>query len=84
MSVLEVRVLSKAFGGVRAVSEVSFKIGEGEFLAMIGPNGAGNALRERQHQQQDDEAQQRAPIFGLPHHRVLQGGKYRGADDRPA
>jgi branched-chain amino acid transport system ATP-binding protein len=41
MSVLEVRALSKAFGGVRAVSEVSFTIGAGEFLAMIGPNGAG-------------------------------------------
>jgi len=41
MSVLEVRSLSKAFGGVRAVSEVSFAIGAGEFLAMIGPNGAG-------------------------------------------
>ena len=40
-------------------------------------------LRERQHQQQDDGAQQRAPIFGLPHHRVLQGGEHRGADDRP-
>jgi branched-chain amino acid transport system ATP-binding protein len=41
MSVLEVRSLSKAFGGVRAVSEVSFKVAPGEFLAMIGPNGAG-------------------------------------------
>ena len=33
MSVLEVRALSKAFGGVRAVSEVSFAVGQGEFLA---------------------------------------------------
>ncbi|HZL60933.1 MAG TPA: ABC transporter ATP-binding protein [Pseudolabrys sp.] len=41
MSVLEVRSLSKAFGGVRAVSEVSFAIGQRQFLAMIGPNGAG-------------------------------------------
>jgi branched-chain amino acid transport system ATP-binding protein len=41
MSVLEVRSLSKAFGGVRAVSEVGFKVAQGEFLAMIGPNGAG-------------------------------------------
>jgi branched-chain amino acid transport system ATP-binding protein len=41
MSVLEVRALSKAFGGVRAVADVSFTIGAGEFLAMIGPNGAG-------------------------------------------
>ena len=40
MSLLEVRSLSKAFGGVRAVSEVSFAVGQGEFLAMIGPNGA--------------------------------------------
>jgi branched-chain amino acid transport system ATP-binding protein len=41
MSLLGVRALSKAFGGVRAVSDVSFTIGAGEFLAMIGPNGAG-------------------------------------------
>jgi branched-chain amino acid transport system ATP-binding protein len=41
MSVLEVRSLSKAFGGVRAVSDVSFAVGQAEFLAMIGPNGAG-------------------------------------------
>ena len=41
MSVLEVRVLSKAFGGVRAISEVGFAVARGEFLAMIGPNGAG-------------------------------------------
>jgi branched-chain amino acid transport system ATP-binding protein len=41
MSVLEVRALSKAFGGVRAVSEVGFAVALGEFLAMIGPNGAG-------------------------------------------
>ena len=41
MSVLEVRGLSKSFGGVRAVSDVGFTVGEAEFLAMIGPNGAG-------------------------------------------
>jgi branched-chain amino acid transport system ATP-binding protein len=43
MSVLVVRFLSKAFGGVRAVNEVSFAVGRGEFLAMIGPNGAGKS-----------------------------------------
>jgi branched-chain amino acid transport system ATP-binding protein len=43
MTVLELRALSKSFGGVRAVNEVSFAIGRGEFLAMIGPNGAGKS-----------------------------------------
>ena len=43
MSVLEVRSLSKAFGGVRAVNEVGFAVGRAEFLAMIGPNGAGKS-----------------------------------------
>ena len=41
MSVLAVSGLSKAFGGVRAVSSVSFAVDAGELLAMIGPNGAG-------------------------------------------
>jgi len=41
MSVLAVRSLSKAFGGVRAVNEVGFAVEQAEFLAMIGPNGAG-------------------------------------------
>jgi branched-chain amino acid transport system ATP-binding protein len=39
--ILEARNLSKSFGGVRAVANVSFGVGAGELLAMIGPNGAG-------------------------------------------
>jgi branched-chain amino acid transport system ATP-binding protein len=41
VSTLAVDGLSKAFGGVRAVSDVSFTVDAGELLAMIGPNGAG-------------------------------------------
>ncbi len=40
-NLLEVRGVSKRFGGLIAVSEVSFDIGEGEILGLIGPNGAG-------------------------------------------
>ncbi|MGA2991996.1 MAG: ABC transporter ATP-binding protein [Candidatus Korobacteraceae bacterium] len=38
---LEVRGISKSFGGLRAVRDVSFSIGEGEIVGLIGPNGAG-------------------------------------------
>jgi ABC-type branched-subunit amino acid transport system ATPase component/ABC-type branched-subunit amino acid transport system permease subunit len=38
---LKVENLSRAFGGLKAVSEVSFSIAEGEILGIIGPNGAG-------------------------------------------
>ncbi|MBT5048194.1 MAG: ABC transporter ATP-binding protein [Rhodospirillaceae bacterium] len=38
---LVVQELSKAFGGVQAVDNVSFSVGAGKLLAMIGPNGAG-------------------------------------------
>ena len=41
MKVLAVRDLSKAYGGVQAVSKISFSVAAGELLAMIGPNGAG-------------------------------------------
>ena len=39
--VLSVRHLSKSFGGLQAVSNVSFDLAAGELLALIGPNGAG-------------------------------------------
>jgi branched-chain amino acid transport system permease protein len=39
--VLEIRNLSKAFGGLLAVSDVSLDVQRGEILGVIGPNGAG-------------------------------------------
>lgn len=41
MPVLEVHGVSKSFGGIRAVSDVSFNIEVGKIVGLIGPNGAG-------------------------------------------
>jgi branched-chain amino acid transport system ATP-binding protein len=40
-AVLAVRGLSKRFGGLAAVDDVSFEVEQGEIFAIIGPNGAG-------------------------------------------
>ena len=38
---LEIREVSKSFGGVQAVSGVSLDVQQGELLSVVGPNGAG-------------------------------------------
>ena len=40
-SVLKVTDLTKDFGGLRAIDNVSFEVGKGEFVGLIGPNGCG-------------------------------------------
>jgi len=41
LSLLELKEVSKNFGGLKAVNQVSFSLEEGEILGIIGPNGAG-------------------------------------------
>jgi branched-chain amino acid transport system ATP-binding protein len=41
MSLLTVKQVSKQFGGLAALSEVSFEIARGQIYGLIGPNGAG-------------------------------------------
>jgi branched-chain amino acid transport system ATP-binding protein len=41
MSFLEIRKVSRFFGGLAAIKDVSFALRQGEILGLIGPNGAG-------------------------------------------
>jgi len=41
MSLLEIRNVSKHFGGLAALTNVTYEVNKGEILGLIGPNGAG-------------------------------------------
>ena len=43
MALLEVKNLTKNFGGLTAVGDVSMELNEGELVGLIGPNGAGKS-----------------------------------------
>ena len=81
-AILEVRKLSKRFGGLTAVSELDFDVFEGEILGVIGPNGAGKSttfnLIAGAHQASAGEIRFAGEsILGLPPHRIAQRGIMR-------
>ncbi|MGO8910346.1 MAG: ABC transporter ATP-binding protein [Bradyrhizobium sp.] len=41
MTILDVRAVSRRFGGLQALSGVTFSVNKGEIVGVIGPNGAG-------------------------------------------
>jgi len=47
MSIIEVNQVSKSFGDLRAVDDISFKIDEGTVFGFLGPNGAGKTTTIR-------------------------------------
>jgi branched-chain amino acid transport system ATP-binding protein len=73
--ILRVEGLSKSFGGLMAVYNVSFSIQRGERCAIIGPNGAGkstlfNLLTGHLHPDRGRVYFQEEEITGLPPHRI--------------
>jgi len=77
--VLSVRNLSKAYGGVQAVRDVSFSVAPGEIVAIIGPNGAGKTtcFNMLNGQLVPDSGEIRlggASLAGLPPHRIWRLG----------
>ena len=79
---LDVRGLSKRFGGVQAVKDVSFQVRAGTVKALIGPNGAGkttlfNLVSGVAAPDAGAVLFRGAPIQGQPAHRVAAHGLSR-------
>lgn len=69
--VLDVRNISKQFGGIAAVNDVSFEVRKGEILGIIGPNGSGkstlfNCILGQLQPSSGQVLLHGAPITGLP------------------
>jgi branched-chain amino acid transport system ATP-binding protein len=78
-TILEVRGVSKRFGGVEAVRDVSFDIPRGALVGLIGPNGAGkttmvNLISKHQSLSGGTIQLDGTPIHPLPVYRVARDG----------
>src|ERR1700682_1356122 len=81
-AVLEVRGLTKRFGGLTAVAGLDFEVRESEILGMIGPNGAGksttfNLIAGTYSATAGEVRFAGEPILGLPPHRIASRGVMR-------
>ena len=79
---LQVRNVTKRFGGLQALTQVSFDLAEGQILGLIGPNGAGKTtlFNVVNGVYAPDEGQvifRGQDITGWSPHRVAQGGLAR-------
>ena len=79
MSLLALSDVSKRFGGVNALADVSFAVEPGDVLGIIGPNGAGkttllNCISGLYHLDRGDIRWESASIRGLAPHRIARLG----------
>jgi branched-chain amino acid transport system ATP-binding protein len=79
---LDVRDLSKRFGGIKAIDGVSLAVAQGEIVALIGPNGAGKttffaAITGFVPPDQGRVTFLGEDITGLPPHRICARGMVR-------
>jgi len=82
MEALKIEGLSKNFGGVQAVKDVSFTVQAGERVAIIGPNGAGKTTLFNLLNGQESATAGRIYFFGqeitnMPTHRRAHLGQGR-------
>ncbi|MFZ1640991.1 MAG: ABC transporter ATP-binding protein [Candidatus Contendobacter sp.] len=76
MNLLSLQNLTKTFGGLTAVNNVSFDVAEGAVVGLIGPNGAGkttvfNLITGNYRPDQGQIAFAGAPLVGLRTHRII-------------
>jgi branched-chain amino acid transport system ATP-binding protein len=79
MSFLEIRKVSRFFGGLAAIKDVSFELRQGEILGLIGPNGAGkttlfNVVNGFYHPSRGEVLFNGKKISGSKPHQICQQG----------
>jgi branched-chain amino acid transport system ATP-binding protein len=82
MDVLTIEHVSRSFGGIRALDDVSLEARVGEILAIIGPNGAGkttliNGISGRYHPDRGRILVEHQDITFLPPHKIARLGVAR-------
>jgi branched-chain amino acid transport system ATP-binding protein len=79
MAMLSVEHVTRRFGGIVAVDDVSFDVNEGEIVGLIGPNGAGkttmfNLITRLYRPDEGEIAFEGSTLLKTPPHRVVQRG----------
>ena len=82
MSLLRISGLTKAFGGLVAVNDVSFNVREGSIVGLIGPNGAGkttvfNLITGNHRPDRGEILFDGSSLAGMPTHRIISMGVAR-------